>query len=81
MQLVLRLGVKVLPLSETALLRSADWAHKGLSGYDATCIALAESLNAKWLTADVVAVRKAGRKVSQGLTDGCDICNRPCTPT
>jgi predicted nucleic acid-binding protein len=57
---VLHLGLRTVPLREAALLRSATWACKGLGGYDATFVALGEDLNAKWITADVRAARKAG---------------------
>jgi len=59
LRLMLRLGVRTLPLSEEALLRTAHWACQGLSGYDATFVALAEDLEGRWLTADESAARGA----------------------
>jgi len=67
LRLVLRLGIRTLPLSEQALLRTADWACQGLSGYDATFVALAEDLGGRWLTADEWAARVAGEKAAQTL--------------
>lgn len=59
-QLLLRLGVRTLALPETALLRVAHWACQGLSGYDATFLALAEDVGGTWLTADERAAKIAG---------------------
>jgi predicted nucleic acid-binding protein len=61
-ELLLRLGVRTIALSESALLRTAHWACRGLSGYDATFTALAEDLGGKWLTADESAAKIAGRE-------------------
>ncbi len=63
-----RLGVRTVPLVEPALLRTADWAATGLSGYDATFVALAEDLGGRWLTADENAAKIAGRAVSLPLS-------------
>jgi predicted nucleic acid-binding protein len=60
LQAVLRLGLRTVPLREEALLRTADWACKGLGGYDATFVALGEDLKARWITADRRAARTAG---------------------
>ncbi len=60
LQLFLRLGLRTLPLTEAALLRTGHWACKGMSGYDATFVALAEDLGGEWLTADDRAARLAG---------------------
>lgn len=65
---VLRLGVRTLPLSEAALLRTPYWACRGLSGYDATFVALAEDIGGHWLTADERAARIAGRDRARTLT-------------
>ncbi|MFA5787433.1 MAG: type II toxin-antitoxin system VapC family toxin [Actinomycetota bacterium] len=65
--LILRLGIRTLPLSEAALLRSADWACRGLSGYDATFVALAEDVQGRWLTADERAAKVAGRERAETL--------------
>ena len=59
LRLVLRLGIRTLPLSEQALVRTTHWACQGLSGYDATFVALAEDLGGRWLTADESAARVA----------------------
>lgn len=40
--------------------RCVTWVAQGLTGYDATYVALAESLNGAWLTADEVAAARAG---------------------
>ena len=65
--LVLALGLRTVLLSESALLRSAHWACKGLSGYDATYVALAEDLRGIWLSADERAVKTAGAKHATSL--------------
>lgn len=60
-ELVLRLGIRTLMLSEAALLRAPKWACAGLGGYDATFVALAEDLRGRWLTADERAAGLASR--------------------
>lgn len=60
--LVLRLGTPTLALSESAISSAVDWACRGLSGYDATYVALAEDLGGRWLTADEKAADVAGRR-------------------
>lgn len=65
----LRLGVRTVQLSEAALLRTAYWACLGLSGYDATFAALAEDLEARWLTADDRAAKIAGKELALVLRD------------
>jgi len=65
--LILRLGIRTVPLSEAALLRSADWACRGLSGYDATFVALAQDLRGRWLTADERAAKLAGLEHAETL--------------
>lgn len=65
--LLLRLGLRVLPLTATALRRAAEWAARGLSGYDASYVALAEDLAGRWLTADDRAARKVGVNASLKL--------------
>lgn len=67
LQLVLRLGVRTLALSEAALRRAAYWACRGLSGYDGTFVALAEDVGGRWLTADEEAAKIAGRGVTTTL--------------
>ena len=62
LRLVLRLGIRTLVLPEPALLRAAYWTCRGLSGYDATYLALAEDIDGRWLTADEQAVRAASRR-------------------
>lgn len=65
--LILRTGIRTLALSEDALRRTVHWACKGLGGYDATFIALAEDLGGRWLTADERAVKLVGRRVGEPL--------------
>lgn len=60
LEIFLRLGIPTLPLSTAALVRTAHWACRGLGGYDATFVALAEDLDARWLTADERAAGVAG---------------------
>jgi predicted nucleic acid-binding protein len=57
---ILRLGIRSVLLTEGALLRTADWSCRGLSGYHATFVALAEDLGARWLTAEERAAKLAG---------------------
>jgi len=65
--LVLRLGIRTIALREAALLRAGHWACRGLSGYDATFVALAEDLAGRWLTADDRAARTAGTRLASRL--------------
>jgi predicted nucleic acid-binding protein len=67
LRLTLRLGIRTLALSEAALLRSAHWACRGLSGYDATFLALAEDVAGRWLTADERAAKTAGKRHAETL--------------
>ncbi len=73
LRLVLRLGIRTVPLSEAALLRTSHWTCAGLSGYDATFVALAEDLGGRWLTADEKAARVVGPGVSQTLDSWEDV--------
>lgn len=66
-RLILRLGLRTLPLSEAGLLGAARWACRGLSGYDATFVSLAEELGAVWITADERAAEIAGPKLARVL--------------
>jgi predicted nucleic acid-binding protein len=66
--LLVRLGIRTLPLSDRAIGRMADWACRGLSGYDATFVALAEDLGGRWVTADARAARLAGRTHARTLS-------------
>ncbi len=66
-ELVVRLGIRTLSLSHDMLTGAGSWACRGLSGYDATFVALAESIGARWLTADVKATRVVGPKLAQSL--------------
>jgi predicted nucleic acid-binding protein len=65
--LVLHLGIRTLGLSKAAWQSAAAWSCRGLSGYDATYVALAEDLDGKWLTADEAACRRVGSKVAHSL--------------
>jgi predicted nucleic acid-binding protein len=65
--LVLRLGIRTVAPSEDALLGLAERVCRGLSGYDATFVALAKDLGAKWLTADVQAAKIAGHALAVPL--------------
>lgn len=59
--LVRRLGLRSLALPDDACARLGHWTcERGLTGYDATYVALAESLNGRWITADADAARRAG---------------------
>ncbi len=60
--LVISLGIRTIHPSAKALERMAYWSCRGMSGYDATFVALAEDLNGLWLTADNVGARLAGRQ-------------------
>ena len=65
LDLVLRLGFPTLALSEQGLAACSSWCCKGLSGYDATFVALASECGGAWLTAD----ETAARLVSSDLLD------------
>lgn len=67
LSIVLAVGLRTLSLREPALARTAHWACRGLGGYDATFVALAEDLGARWITADERAARIAGRERAQTL--------------
>jgi predicted nucleic acid-binding protein len=67
LRLILRLGIRTLVLSEAALLRTAHWTCQGLSGYDATFVALAEDVGGRWLTADERAATTAGKRRTETL--------------
>jgi predicted nucleic acid-binding protein len=60
LELVLRLGIRAVPLSAEGLHIVTKLCCEGLSGYDATYIALAQVNKAKWLTADAKAVKRIG---------------------
>lgn len=60
MALLIAFGFPTLTLPERALLRACDWSCQGLSGYDATFVALAEELGGRWVTADARAAALAG---------------------
>ena len=67
LRLVLRLGIRAVSLSESGMLRMCHWSCQGLSGYDATFVALAEELGGRWITADV---RAAGQ--TRGIAEPLD---------
>lgn len=60
--LFLDLGVRTVGLSKAGLRRATEWACKGLSGYDAIFVAVAEETGGSWITADVQAARVVGRR-------------------
>ncbi len=64
----LRFGIRVLPLTETALSHMPALSCKGLGGYDATFVAVAQDAGAKWLTADDKAARIAGSLATRLLS-------------
>lgn len=65
LELILHLGIRTLALSDRALSRTAAWTcEKGLSGYDATFVALAEDIDGRWLTGDTRAANAAGAEVA-----------------
>jgi predicted nucleic acid-binding protein len=63
----LRLGIRTVALSEQGWQDAARWSCRGISGYDATSVALAQDLNARWLTADERAVKISGTDFSEML--------------
>lgn len=67
LELVLSLGIRILPLAHSALTRIAHWTCRGLSGYDATFVALAEDVRGRWLTADREAAKIAGGGLAEVL--------------
>ena len=69
LELILRLGLRTIALSEEALFRCAHWACSGLSGYDATFVALAEDVGGLWTTSDKKAAKLAGSEVAELLTN------------
>lgn len=68
-QTFLHMRIRTLEFSKTAIARAAELTCKGLSGYDATYLALAQEFHAKWLTADGTAVMKDASKHSLSLKD------------
>ena len=57
-ELVSTMGLRTPSLSRNALRKAAEFSCLGLSGYDATYLALAHDLNARWLTDDQKAIKK-----------------------
>jgi predicted nucleic acid-binding protein len=53
------MGLRTLGLSRDAWLKAVELSCKGLSGYDATYLALAYDLQARWLTDDRKALKKS----------------------
>jgi predicted nucleic acid-binding protein len=60
LEVILKLGIRAMPLSADGLHIAAKLCCDGLSGYDATYAALAQENKAKWLTADAEAVKRIG---------------------
>ncbi len=69
LRLILRLGLRVLLPSQSAMVRLVHWSCRGLSGYDATFLALAEDVHGLWLTADEKAIRSAHGKNCRALRE------------
>jgi predicted nucleic acid-binding protein len=67
--LLLRLGLVTLGLSERGLADCAAWACQGLSGYDATFVALAGECDGVWLTADEKAAARVPDRLARHLAD------------
>ncbi len=55
---VTKMGLRTSGLSHQALIKAAEFCCQGLSGYDATYLALAHDLKARWLTDDRKALKK-----------------------
>jgi predicted nucleic acid-binding protein len=58
--LVTRLGLVTLGVSQEGFAVCSRWSCEGLSGYDATFVALASEVDGIWLTADEKAARLVG---------------------
>jgi predicted nucleic acid-binding protein len=58
LNVVQRLGIRTLTLSDKGWHNTLECIDKGLGGYDATYVALAMELRWRWLTADEKALRK-----------------------
>lgn len=67
--LVVRLGFVTLGLSDEGLSVCSRWSCEGLSGYDATFVALASEVHGTWLTADEKASRLVGPDLATHLAD------------
>ena len=65
--LILRLGIRTCMLSEKGIKSAVKLTCHGLSGYDATYAALAHEHDAKWITADLKAIKKAGKTLAVSL--------------
>lgn len=68
LDVILSLGIRTAALSQEGLHLAARFCSEGMSGYDATYAALAHENAAKWLTADLKAVKHAGPKFALALT-------------
>ncbi|MBW2262787.1 MAG: type II toxin-antitoxin system VapC family toxin [Deltaproteobacteria bacterium] len=69
LDLVMRLGLATLGLSEQGFASCSTWCCKGLSGYDATFVALASECDGIWLTADERAARVVSPDLLGNLSD------------
>lgn|SRR3989338_1405123 len=67
LEILMTIGIRTQGLSHETLLTAAQLTCEGFSGYDATYLALAKELGGKWLTADLVAVKKDNHKHSVWL--------------
>ena len=69
MGLLLRLGLRTLGLSEGGWRRVAHGVASGLTGYDATYVALARELGGRWITDDTKAAELIGERWACRLAD------------
>ena len=67
LNIILSLGLPTIFLNKEALMNAAQFSCEGLSGYDATYLGLAKQLNARWITADYEAVKKAPAELALTL--------------
>lgn len=67
LKLIVSLGMPTVFLTKDGLMNAAQFTCSGLSGYDATYLALAKQLNARWITADSEAVKLAPAELVMDL--------------
>jgi predicted nucleic acid-binding protein len=59
LDLVLSFGLPTVFLTKEGLSKAVQYSCEGLSGYDATYVALANQLKARWVTSDSQAVKNS----------------------